>query len=82
MVTGKYEVIPVTEVPGLRSTYKWDEVFESIPKDMAMIIPKEEVHNSTVRAALSARQKRGVFKNLKVVTRSVGGVTKTYVLNP
>ena len=82
MVTGKYEVIPANEVPGLRTRFKWDEVFESIPKDMAIIIPKEEVHNSTIRAALSARQKKGEFKNLKVVSRKVGGVTKTYVLNP
>lgn len=84
MVTRKYEVIPVNEVPDLerRAREKWNEIFESIPKDMAIIIPKEEAHNTTIRAALSARQKRGEFKNLKIVSRKVGGVTKTYVLNP
>mgnify|MGYP001579327765 CR=1 len=39
------------------------------------------VSSSSVRAALSIRQKKGKFKNLQMTTRGKRGAVATYIMN-
>jgi hypothetical protein len=80
MDKNKMTFIPIDEVPYKKQT-KWDRLFASIPKGQALVLEKSEVNVEAVRAALSRRQKKGQFKNLKLISRTVEGKIKSYVMN-
>lgn len=77
----KLERIPVSEVPYKKQT-KWDEVFKSIVKGEAIVIPEELALPTSVRQALTRRQKRGQFNHLQIISRGQKGQRKTYIIYP
>jgi hypothetical protein len=74
------EFISADKVPYTKKT-KWDEIFASIPKGQALVIHEAEVRPEAVRTALSRRQKKGKFKNLKMIYREINGEIKSYIIN-
>jgi hypothetical protein len=72
--------IPADKVPYRKQT-KWDTIFASIPKGQALVIDNSEVSTETVRTALARRQKKGQFKNLKLISRTIDGKYKSYIIN-
>ena len=77
----KLERITEEEVPYKKRT-KWDDLFESIPMGNAVVIPEEMAHPTSVRQALTRRQKQGRFERLKIISRGRIGQRKTYLINP
>ena len=59
-----------------------DELFESIPKGKALVIPKKVWNHANVWMALKHRQKKGMFTNLKICRRVTRNGENTYVVNP
>lgn len=78
----KREYIPEAEVPTerLRGT-DWDTVFGNIPEDQALVVKEPEVCLSTIRIALSRKQKEGKFKNYRVISKGRHGVGTIYIVN-
>jgi hypothetical protein len=78
----KMKYIPADEVPYRKQT-KWDKIFASIPKGQALVIeePDVDVSIETIRVLLLRRQKRGEFKNLKLISREINGKQTAYIVN-
>jgi len=61
----------------------WQEIFSSIPRGKAIVIPEDKLAVSTVRSALKRYQHKGQFIHLYSTTRKdAKGKYKTYVVNP
>ena len=69
--------IPKSEVPSRQYRTKWDELFSSIPKGEALVLPFTKVNKGVVRMALYYRHKKGKFEHLEAVERGEA----VYVIN-
>ncbi len=73
--------IDASEIPPTKRQTVWDEIFDAIEPGKAVIIDEEEANPSTIRQALSSRQKKGLYKNYRITQRGSPGYRKTYVIH-
>jgi hypothetical protein len=71
--------ISIEDIPS--TTKQWDTIFNSIPKNKAIVIAKSEASPDVVRQAIKRRHRKGKFLNLKMISRTVNGVVTSYVIN-
>lgn len=75
------KIINASEVPSTRRKTVWDEVFDSIEPGKAVVIDEKDANPSTIRQALSTRQKKGLYRNFRITQRGSPGSRKTYVVH-
>lgn len=73
----KLKFIPKEEVPSRKT--KWNEIFDRIPSDQALVLTRKDVNPISVQHILRRRHNLGEYLYLNAIIRNHGDIL--YIIN-